>query len=95
MDDRPGIVILGGGFAGAYCAQSLEKHTVRGRGADVSLINESNYFIFSPLLIEAGTGSLEPRHAVVPLRAFLRSTRFVMASVKAVDLDSQRVAYRL
>ena len=66
MHLRPKIVILGGGFAGAYCAQSLEKH-LAGRGAEVSLINESNYFIFSPLLIEAGTGSLEPRHAVVPL----------------------------
>ena len=85
---------MGGGFAGAYCAQSLEKH-VGSRGAEVSLINESNYFIFSPLLIEAGTGSLEPRHAVVPLRAFLRSTRFIMATVKGVDLDLQRVGYRL
>ncbi len=94
MHSPPRIVILGGGFAGAYCAQSLEKH-VGGRGAEVSLINESNYFIFSPLLIEAGTGSLEPRHAVVPLRAFLRSTRFIMAKVRGVDLDLQRVGYRL
>ncbi len=94
MHSRPRIVILGGGFAGAYCAQSLEKH-VRGADAEVSLINESNYFIFSPLLIEAGTGSLEPRHAVVPLRAFLTSTRFIMATVRGVDLDSQRVGYRL
>ena len=94
MHFRPRIVILGGGFAGAYCAQSLEKH-LAGRGAEVSLINESNYFIFSPLLIEAGTGSLEPRHAVVPLRAFLRSTRFIMATVRGVDLDLQRVGYRL
>ena len=94
MHFRPRIVILGGGFAGAYCAQSLEKH-LAGRGAEVSLINESNYFIFSPLLIEAGTGSLEPRHAVVPLRAFLRSTRFIMAAVRGVDLDLQRVGYRL
>ncbi len=94
MHSRTRIVILGGGFAGAYCAQSLEKH-VRGADAEVSLINESNYFIFSPLLIEAGTGSLEPRHAVVPLRAFLTSTRFIMATVRGVDLDSQRVGYRL
>ena len=94
MHSPPRIVILGGGFAGAYCAQSLEKH-VGGRGAEVSLINERNYFIFSPLLIEAGTGSLEPRHAVVPLRAFLRSTRFIMAKVRGVDLDLQRVGYRL
>jgi NADH dehydrogenase len=73
------IVILGGGFGGAYCAQALER--VRRRGADV-------------LLIEAGTGSLEPRHAVVPHRAFLRSVRFRMAEVTGVDLTRRVVVAR-
>ena len=60
----PRIVVIGGGFGGAYCAQALERRLGRGE-AEVVLLDRQNYFIFYPLLAEAGTGSLEPRHAVV------------------------------
>jgi NADH dehydrogenase len=89
----PRIVIVGGGFAGAYCAQALERQLRPGE-ADIVLLDRNNYFIFYPLLVEAGTGSLEPRHAVVSIRAFLDRTRFVMGEVVAVDLDARQVAYR-
>ena len=88
------IVILGGGFGGAYCAQALER-TLRGRDADVILVDRNNYFVFHPLLIEAGTGSLEPRHAVVPHRAFLRTVRFRMAEATGVDLVRRIVLARI
>jgi len=90
----PRIVVLGGGFAGAYCAQELER-LLRTGEAEVVLIDRNNYFIFYPLLVEAGTGSLEPRHAVVSIRAFLRRTRFVMGEVTDVDPQVRQVKYRL
>ena len=94
MPDRPQrIVILGGGFAGAYCAQALQRQ--RGLDAEVVLIDRNNYFVFTPLLIEAGTGSLEPRHAVVPIRAFLKTAEFMMAEVTGVDLERRHVTYCL
>jgi NADH:ubiquinone reductase (H+-translocating) len=87
------IVIVGGGFAGASCAQRLEK--LLGTDARrVLLIDPRNYFVFSPLLIEAGTGSLEPRHAVVSLRSFLRRCRFTMGRVEGVDVATRTVRYR-
>jgi len=88
------LFIVGGGFAGAYCAQALGRK-VRGLDLDVLLIDRHNYFLFYPLLVEAGTGSLEPRHAVVPLRTFLRSTRFRMAEVVAVDVERSNVVVHL
>jgi NADH dehydrogenase len=89
------IVILGGGFGGAYAAQELERR-LRPEEAEIVLINRSNYFIFYPLLIEAGTGSLHPRHAVVSLRSFLkRHTTFRMADVTNVDRTNRRLEYRL
>jgi NADH:ubiquinone reductase (H+-translocating) len=88
------IVIIGGGFGGAYCAQALEQF-LRAGEAEVLLLDKNNYFIFYPLLVEAGTGSLEPRHAVVPLRSFLRSARFRMALAEEVGTENQEVVYRL
>ncbi|HKK53159.1 MAG TPA: FAD-dependent oxidoreductase, partial [Myxococcota bacterium] len=84
------VVIVGGGFAGAYAAQRLARHARR-LGLDVTLVNRTNYFIFYPLLVEAGTGSLEPRHAVVPLRRMIDHGRFLMADVTDIDLEAQRV----
>ena len=86
-------MILGGGFGGAYCAQALERR-VRERDLEILLIDRNNYFVFYPLLIEAGTGSLEPRHAVVSLRAFLRRATFRMAEVRGIDAERRTVCYR-
>ncbi len=90
------IVILGGGFAGAYAAQALEKKLGKlPPGSEIVLLDRNNYFAFFPLLIEAGTGSLEPRHAIVPLREFLRKTQFRMAEIRSVDLARQQVEYQV
>jgi NADH dehydrogenase len=89
-EGRPRIVIVGGGFGGAYCAQALERRLRRDE-ADVVLLDRNNYFVFYPLLVEAGTGSLEPRHAVVSIRSFLRRTRFIMATVDRIDPESRSI----
>lgn len=84
------IIVLGGGFAGAYCVKQLEK-SLRGLDAEITLVNEQNYFVFTPMLVEAATSALEPRHVVVPLRDFLRTGRFVMACVKSIDVFGKTV----
>jgi len=94
MTSPPHILILGGGFGGAYCASYLEKR-LRRMSVSVTLVDRHNYFIFYPLLVEAGTGSVQPRHAVVPIRKFLRKTRFLMASIRSIDISRQIVRVQL
>ncbi len=89
------IVILGGGFAGASCAQRLERALRRRDDLDVILIDRHNYFVFTPLLVEAGVGGLEPRHVVVPIRDFLKRCTFRMAEVLRVEPANKSVRYRL
>ncbi|MAT40201.1 MAG: pyridine nucleotide-disulfide oxidoreductase [Ectothiorhodospiraceae bacterium] len=88
------ILILGGGFGGAYCAQQLEKR-LRPQDADITLIDRNNYFNFYPLLVEAGTGSLEPRHTVVSIRQFLKRTTFIAGEVVDGDVQDRRIDYRV
>lgn len=88
------IVILGGGFSGAYCAQALQPSARKGL-LDVTLIDRHNYFVFYPLLIEAGTGSLHPRHAVVSIRSFTGKCAFRMAEITGLDVAGRRITYHI
>lgn len=90
---RPRIVILGGGFGGVYTAlhlQNLREY----HEYDVTLISRDNYFLMTPLLFEAGSGVLEPRHAVNPIRPLLSSVRFIEAEIEGVDFDARQVRTR-
>src|SRR5205823_11721471 len=57
--------------------------------------DRNNYFVFYPFLVEAGTGSIEPRHAVVPIRSFLKTAKFRRGEVTGIDTNRQEVFHRL
>jgi NADH dehydrogenase len=89
------IVILGGGFAGVYTARHLEKHLRHRRDVEITLVSRNNYFLITPLLFEAGSGVLEPRHSVNPIRTLLDRTKFIQAEVDGIDLNQRIVHTRL
>ena len=85
------IVILGGGFGGAYTARHLEKLFRRRPDVEVLLISRDNFFVMTPLLFGVCSGTLDMRHVCVPIRAYLRTTRFAEATVRGIDLDRRMV----
>jgi NADH dehydrogenase len=91
-NSRTRILILGGGFGGVYAARHLERLWRGSGGVDIALVSRDNYFVMTPLLFEAGSGVLEPRHAVSPIRPLLDMSRFIEAEVKQIDLDRRAVA---
>ncbi len=80
-----GTLILGGGFAGAYVARLLGK-----RGA--TIVSPENFMLYTPLLPEAASGTIEPRHAVVPIRQMCPHAELVLGRAKALDEAAKRVA---
>src|SRR3954451_21600823 len=78
------VVILGGGFGGLYTARKLEK-LLPPHAARVTLVNDVNFMLYTPLLPGAAGGTLEPRHVVVPLREQLRHTHLRLARVTGAD----------
>lgn len=88
----PSIVILGGGFAGVAVARRLEAR-LRADEAEIVLLSRENYSLFTPMLPEVMSGELEVRHVVTPVRAQLRRTRFVLADVDRVDVQSRTLGY--
>jgi NADH dehydrogenase len=75
---------VGGGFAGAYVARLLKK-----RGA--TIVSPENYMLYTPMLPEAASGTLEPRHVVVPLRVMCPHAEFFLGRVTELDLAHDRV----
>jgi NADH dehydrogenase len=85
------IVILGGGFGGVYTARHLEQLCKRRQDVEIVLVSRDNFLVMTPLLFEVCSGALDFRHCSFPIRAFLRTTRFVEATVQGIDLDRRVV----
>jgi NADH dehydrogenase len=85
------IIILGGGFGGAYTARHLEKLCRRRPDVEIVLVSRDNFFLMTPLLFEVCSGTLDLNHCSFPLRAFLRTTRFVEATVQGINLEQRIV----
>src|SRR3954462_4658559 len=86
-------LILGGGVGGLYAARRLEKLLPQA-SARVTLINDVNFMLYTPLLPGAAGGTLEPRHVVVPLRKQLRATHLRLAPVTGAAPDRHEVTIR-
>jgi NADH dehydrogenase len=87
MADRSaqgGTLILGGGFAGSSVARLLGR-----RGATV--VSPENFMLYTPLLPEAASGTLEPRHVVVPLRMMAPHAELLLGRAVTLDAAAGRV----
>jgi NADH:ubiquinone reductase (H+-translocating) len=82
------VVIAGGGFGGFYAARTLER-VLPPHAARITLVNDVNFMLYSPLLPGAAAGSLEPRHVVVPLREGLDRTDLRLGQVLGADPDQR------
>src|SRR5579875_72504 len=84
------VVIIGGGFGGAYTALHLEQPASEGL-VDVTLISLDNYFLFTPMLAEIVSSQIDTSHSINPLRRMLRRTNFVEGRVESLNLSERTV----
>lgn len=85
----PRIVILGAGFGGVYTAKKFLPYVKKGM-IELTVINRTNYFLFTPLLHEAATGSLSLRSVAEPLREVFAGTDVRIVQGTVYGIDSQR-----
>jgi NADH dehydrogenase len=81
---RGGTLVVGGGFAGAYVARLLGK-------AGATIVSPENFMLYTPILPEAASGTLEPRHVVVPLRAMCPRAELLLGRATALDEEHRVV----
>src|ERR1044072_7444043 len=88
---RKRVVILGGGFAGVYTAQYLEKALGRRDDFEITLVNKENYFVFQPMLPEVISGSIGLLDTVSPIRRLLPPTNLHVRDLESIDLHNKTV----
>lgn len=90
---RKKILILGSGFGGTTVLRRLVPALKRNENAEITMVSEENFFLFSPLLHEIATGHIETRHVAYPIRRLRWRKRFnfMQGSVEGIDLKRRRV----
>ncbi len=81
---RPRLLVVGCGFGGFSLLRDLRRDRF-----DATLVTPRNYFLFTPLLPSAASGSVEFRSIVEPARQRLKGVRVVEGSATAVDWASR------
>jgi NADH dehydrogenase len=89
VEQRPRVVVVGGGFGGLECAKAL-----RGAPVDVLLVDQRDYHLFTPLLYQVASCLLNPSEIAAPLRKVFRGAanlRFRQGEVVHVDVEAKRL----
>ena len=81
--DRPRILIVGGGYVGFTVAKKIQK-AIKQTGGVVTIVEPNPYMTYQPFLPEVAAGSMEGRNATVPLRQHLRDTELIPGHVVSV-----------
>jgi NADH dehydrogenase len=88
-EEKPQVVIVGGGFGGLEAAKKLAGQDVR-----VTVIDRTNYHLFQPLLYQVATAALSPADIAAPLRAILsrwNNIEVILAEVESVDIEAKKI----
>jgi NADH dehydrogenase len=85
------ILILGGGFAGAYTALHLERRLAGVPDIEIVLAAKENFVLFTPMLHEVAASDVAVTDVVQPLRKMLRRTRVLIVEIESIDLAGKRV----
>ena len=88
-EDRPRVVIIGGGFGGLEAARRLRRAPVR-----VIVVDRRNHHLFQPLLYQVATAALNPSDIAAPIRRVLRhqaNAEVVLAEATGIDVAARTV----
>ena len=86
------IIIIGGGFGGVKCAQTLCRR-LNPVEAEVVLFDRQNHLVFSPLLAEVVGSSINALDVIVPLRQLLPRVFCRTEEVRGLDFAANEVEY--
>ncbi|CAG7924681.1 unnamed protein product [Penicillium olsonii] len=85
-DKKERVVILGSGWGGYTLSRRLSP-----KNYSPLIISPRSYFVFTPLLTDAASGSLDFSNIVEPVRDPRAKVDFIQAAARAVDLKKKTI----
>ncbi len=79
---RGGLLVVGGGFAGASLARMAGRE-----GA--TIVSPENFMLYTPLLPDVAAGTVEPRHVVMPLRQMCPHADLILGAAGSLDEEAR------
>ena len=100
-DTKKHIVILGAGFGGVHTYKALP--SLVKKNCIITIIDQRNFFLFTPLLVEVAGSSLDQHNIVEPIRDIISPQHtFIQSMVLSVDsiqkkilLTDQEISYNI
>lgn len=88
--NKKNLVILGAGFAGIYTYTALPRW-IRNTH-NITVIDQRNHFLFTPLLAEVAGANLDDHSIVEPIRDILhKEVTFIQAKIISLDSKNKKV----
>ena len=91
LKSKKRILVLGGGFAGVDCTRKLEQYFQNRDEIEITLVSDDNFLLFTPMLPQVASGTVTPRHIVMPLRSLCKKSRIYESTVRDIDPISKHV----
>jgi NADH:ubiquinone reductase (H+-translocating) len=85
------VVVIGAGFAGLNVARELSNLLPAESDGQITLVDQNNYLLFTPMLTEVAGGELDPHHILAPPRLLSPRVNFEQGTVHDVDLQNKSV----
>ncbi|HET8794843.1 MAG TPA: NAD(P)/FAD-dependent oxidoreductase [Arthrobacter sp.] len=94
LQDRPRVLIVGGGYVGFYAAMRLQTK-IKNAGGIVTVVDPLPYMTYQPFLPEVAGGNIEARHSVVSHRRHLKDTELIDGEVASIDHKNRKATVKL
>jgi NADH dehydrogenase len=88
-EERPHVVVVGGGFGGLSAARALA-----GAAVDITLVDRRNHHVFQPLLYQVATAGLSAPDIAAPIRRILckqPNVTVLLGEAVSVDVGAKRL----
>ena len=72
------ILILGVGFAGIEVLRIIQRKFRNHNEIYIRLVSRDNFFLYTPMLPQVASDSIETRHIVTPIRAFCKQAIYLL-----------------
>src|SRR3954453_8891019 len=91
IEGRRRIVVLGAGSGGMHVARELAGLLPLKEHGEITMIDQNNYLLFTPMLTEVAGGELDQQHIVASPRRLSPRIDFEQAKVDEIDLAGKAV----